>query len=459
MTSLLNITQDQYKQKLQARQTQGVLYTYLYRSSLVVAVLSLIVLALTVLNQNFGLVVVQYKIDPTTLSDEPLENLDKNQLGEILQQNAPRRILVLVRDTLAAVAPDQFTTLNLDQALGNVVFPEGINPSEQKITDLSDDQVLALLVENSTPSEMLTFVNTEVVGVDILKTYSFYESASNRAAIDAETTEKFPEATIEFRSWLSGRFLQNGQSANVNDIGVRTALIGSLWIMLVTILTALPLGVGAAIYLEEYATDNAVNRLIETNIRNLAGVPSIIYGILGLSIFVRALVFITSGSAFSGLGVEANANGRTILSAGMSLALLILPIIIINGQEAIRAVPRTIREASYGLGATKWQTISRQVLPAAIPGILTGTILAFSRAIGETAPLIVVGASTVLTSDPNNVFSPFTVIPIQIYNWTSRPQPEYQHIAAAAIIVLLILLLVLNTFAIILRNRYSKNLS
>ena len=459
MTSLLNITQDQYKQKLQARQTQGVLYTYLYRSSLVVAVLSLIVLALTVLNQNFGLVVVQYKIDPTTLSDEPLENLDKNQLGEILQQNAPRRILVLVRDTLAAVAPDQFTTLNLDQALGNVVFPEGINPSEQKITDLSDDQVLALLVENSTPSEMLTFVNTEVVGVDILKTYSFYESASNRAAIDAETTEKFPEATIEFRSWLSGRFLQNGQSANVNDIGVRTALIGSLWIMLVTILTALPLGVGAAIYLEEYATDNAVNRLIETNIRNLAGVPSIIYGILGLSIFVRALVFITSGSAFSGLGVEANANGRTILSAGMSLALLILPIIIINGQEAIRAVPRTIREASYGLGATKWQTISRQVLPAAIPGVLTGTILAFSRAIGETAPLIVVGASTVLTSDPNNVFSPFTVIPIQIYNWTSRPQPEYQHIAAAAIIVLLILLLVLNTFAIILRNRYSKNLS
>ncbi|MFZ4825817.1 MAG: phosphate ABC transporter permease PstA [Phototrophicaceae bacterium] len=459
MTSLLNITQDQYKQKLQARQTQGVLYTYLYRSSLVVAVLSLIVLALTVLNQNFGLVVVQYKIDPTTLSDEPLENLDKNQLGEILQQNAPRRILVLVRDTLAAVAPDQFTTLNLDQALGNVVFPEGINPSEQKITDLSDDQVLALLVENSTPSEMLTFVNTEVVGVDILKTYSFYESASNRAAIDAETTEKFPEATIEFRSWLSGRFLQNGQSANVNDIGVRTALIGSLWIMLVTILTALPLGVGAAIYLEEYATANAVNRLIETNIRNLAGVPSIIYGILGLSIFVRALVFITSGSAFSGLGVEANANGRTILSAGMSLALLILPIIIINGQEAIRAVPRTIREASYGLGATKWQTISRQVLPAAIPGILTGTILAFSRAIGETAPLIVVGASTVLTSDPNNVFSPFTVIPIQIYNWTSRPQPEYQHIAAAAIIVLLILLLVLNTFAIILRNRYSKNLS
>lgn len=458
MTTLLNITQDQYKQKLQARQTQGVLYSYLYRSSLVFAVISLIVLAITVLNENFGLVVVQYKIDPATLADEPLESLDKNQLGEILQQNAPRRILVLVRDTLSAVAPDQFTALSLEEALGNVAFPEGVD-SSLKITDLSDDQVLALLVENSTPAEMLTFVNTEVVGIDILKTYAFYESALNRDAIEAETAEKFPDATIEFRSWLSGRFLQNGHSANVNDIGIRTALIGSLWIMLVTILTALPLGVGAAIYLEEYATDNAVNRLIETNIRNLAGVPSIIYGILGLSIFVRALVFITSGNVFSGLGVTPNANGRTILSAGMSLALLILPIIIINGQEAIRSVPRTIREASYGLGATKWQTISRQVLPAAIPGILTGTILAFSRAIGETAPLIVVGASTVLTTDPSNVFSPFTVIPIQIYNWTSRPQPEYQHIAAAAIIVLLILLLTLNTVAIILRNRYSKNLS
>lgn len=458
MTTLLNITQEQYKQKLQARQTQGVLYSYLYRSSLVFAVLSLIVLAITVLNENFGLVVVQYKIDPATLADEPLESLDKTQLGEILQQNAPRRILVLVRDTLSAVAPDQFTALSLEEALGNVVFPEGVD-SSLKITDLSDDQVLGVLVENSTPSEMLTFVNTEVVGIEILKTYAFYESAFNRDAIEAETAEKFPEATIEFRSWLSGRFLQNGHSANVNDIGVRTALIGSLWIMLVTILTALPLGVGAAIYLEEYATDNAVNRLIETNIRNLAGVPSIIYGILGLSIFVRALVFITSGNVFSGFGFTPNANGRTILSAGMSLALLILPIIIINGQEAIRAVPRTIREASYGLGATKWQTISRQVLPAAIPGILTGTILAFSRAIGETAPLIVVGASTVLTTDPSNVFSPFTVIPIQIYNWTSRPQPEYQHLAAAAIIVLLILLLTLNTVAIILRNRYSKNLS
>ena len=156
MTSLLNITQDQYKQKLYARQTQGVLYTYLYRSSLVVAVVSLIVLAMTILNQNFGLVVVQYEIDPATLTDgEPLESLDKNQLGEILQQNAPRRVLVLVRDTLSAVDPSQFTSLSLDQALGNVVFPEGIDATEQTISDLADDQVLALLVENSTPDEML----------------------------------------------------------------------------------------------------------------------------------------------------------------------------------------------------------------------------------------------------------------------------------------------------------------
>jgi phosphate transport system permease protein len=179
---------------------------------------------------------------------------------------------------------------------------------------------------------------------------------------------------------------------------------------------------------------------------------------LGLAIFVRVLEEITSGSIF-GYGNPTTANGRTIISGAMTMALLILPILIINGQEAIRAVPSSLRQASYGLGATKWQTIWNVVLPNALPGILTGTILAVSRGIGETAPLIVVGASTFITSDPTGPFSKFTVIPIQIYRWTSEPQAEFKDVAAAAILVLLIILLSLNSFAIIMRNRFSRGRS
>ena len=212
---------------------------------------------------------------------------------------------------------------------------------------------------------------------------------------------------------------------------------------------------GAAVYLEEYAGDNPINRLIQTNINNLAGVPSIIYGMLGLAIFVRSLAAITSGAAFGANGDTA-ANGRTILSAGLTLALLVLPLLIINAQESIRAVPNSLRQASYALGATKLQTVLAHVLPNAIPGILTGTILSISRAFGETAPLVVVGAATYITLDPSGPFSRFTTLPIQIYQWTARPQDEYRHLAGAAILVLLILLLSLNAFAIILRNRYSR---
>jgi phosphate transport system permease protein len=201
--------------------------------------------------------------------------------------------------------------------------------------------------------------------------------------------------------------------------------------------------------------ENRINRLIQTNINNLAGVPSIIYGMLGLAVFVRMLEALTSGKMF-GLVDPTTANGRTILSAGLTLGLLILPLIIINAQEAIKSVPNSLRQAGQGLGATKWQTIWAHVLPNAMPGILTGTILAVSRAIGETAPLVVVGASTFITVDPTNPFSKFTTLPIQIYQWTSRPQDEFRNIAAAAIIVLLILLLTLNATAVLLRNRFSK---
>jgi phosphate transport system permease protein len=288
------------------------------------------------------------------------------------------------------------------------------------------------------------------------------DSLFNRGTIEAFVLEEFggEEENIEvyFRSWLRPSFIVTKQSSDPIATGVSTALLGTVWIVGITVLVAFPIGVGAAIYLEEYSTPNnkwanRFARLVETNIRNLAGVPSIIYGLLGLAIFVRALVDITSGSF---LGFEGN--GRTILSASLTMALLVLPVIIINAQEAIRAVPPSIREASYGLGATKWQTIWRQVLPAGMPGILTGTILGMSRAIGETAPLVVIGASTAIFVDPNGPFSSFTALPIQIYQWTARPQPEFRAVAAAAIIVLLVLLLLLNATAIFLRQYFRRKL-
>ena len=204
-------------------------------------------------------------------------------------------------------------------------------------------------------------------------------------------------------------------------------------------------------------TDTTLNRLIQTNISNLAGVPSIIYGMLGLAVFVRMLEGITSGRLFGAVTDPTTANGRTIISAGLTLALLILPLIILNAQEAVRTVPRSLRQASFGIGATRWQTIWHHVLPGAIPGILTGTILAVSRAIGETAPLVVIGASTFIVQDPSVPFSKFTTLPIQIYQWTAWLQEEFRNLAAAAILVLLVLLITLNATAVILRNRYARS--
>ena len=271
-----------------------------------------------------------------------------------------------------------------------------------------------------------------------------------------EADERFPGSQVYFRSWLTSSFISNSQSSEPLRAGVRTAILGSLWVVFITILFSFPVGVGAAIYLEEYARkERFLNRLIQTNINNLAGVPSIIYGMLGLAIFVRMLEFITSGAFLS--GGDTTANGRTIFSASLTLGLLILPLIIINGQEAIRAVPHSLRQAGFGLGATHWQVIWHHVLPSAMPGILTGTILAVSRAIGETAPLVVVGASTFIALDPKGPFSKFTVLPIQIYQWTSRPQDEFRNLAAAAILVLLVLLLTLNASAVLLRNRFNRS--
>ena len=239
--------------------------------------------------------------------------------------------------------------------------------------------------------------------------------------------------------WLSWDFLTRFPSRIPERAGIKSAILGSLWMMVLTASISFPLGVGAAIYLEEYAPRNWLTRLLQTNIANLAGVPSIVYGILGLAIFVR----------FMGLG-------RSVLAGAATLALLILPVVIISSQEALKAVPSSLREASYGVGATKWQTIRHQVLPVALPGILTGTILSLSRAIGETAPLIMIGALTFIAFSPTSPMDPFTVLPIQIFNWTAKPQADFHDLAAGAIIVLLFVLVVMNAAAIVLRNKYQK---
>jgi phosphate transport system permease protein len=313
-------------------------------------------------------------------------------------------------------------------------------------------------MDNRTRENIYELVQTDVLEPSIQETWPLLDSILHQGTIRAGVAEKYPKAQLRFVSWLDPQFVSKPQSDDPLKAGVRTAILGSLWTIAITVLVAFPLGVGAAIYLEEYATDNWLNRIIQTNINNLAGVPSIVYGMLGLALFVRMLEPLTSGSIL-GFSDPTTANGRTILSAGFTLALLILPMVIINAQEAIRTVPNSLRQASYGVGATRWQTIWTHVLPNAIPGILTGTILAVSRAIGETAPLVVVGAATLITFDPSGPFSKFTTLPIQIYQWTARPQSEFRNIAAAAIIVLLILLLGLNTAAILLRNRYSKRLT
>jgi phosphate transport system permease protein len=241
---------------------------------------------------------------------------------------------------------------------------------------------------------------------------------------------------------LNWTFLNSFPSRRAEAAGIKSALAGTLWLMVLVGLIAPPLGVGAAIYLEEYAPMNRLTRFIELNIANLAGVPSVVYGLLGLEIFVRWMRL-----------------ERSLLAGALTMSVLILPIVIIASREALRAIPISIRDGALALGATRWQAISRHVLPLAVPGMLTGQILAFSRAIGETAPLITLGALTFIAFLPTGPLSPFTVLPIQAFNWVSRPQEAFQKNAAAAIIVLLALLLVLNAGAIWLRSRLQRRLS
>jgi len=239
--------------------------------------------------------------------------------------------------------------------------------------------------------------------------------------------------------YLDWQFMNSLPSRKPENAGIYTALNGTIWLMFVVAPVTFIVGVGTAIYLEEYAKKNKFTSFIQVNIANLAGVPSVVYGLLGLTIFVRLLALDTS-----------------VIAAGLTMSLLILPVIIVSSQEAIRSVPNQLREASYGMGATKWQTIRRVVLPSAVPGILTGVILALSRAIGETAPLVVLGIPLFLNVIPNSIFDSFTALPMQIYNWTSRPDSEFHALAAAGIIVLLALLIIMNSIAVLIRNKFHK---
>ncbi|HRJ55284.1 MAG TPA: phosphate ABC transporter permease PstA [Anaerolineales bacterium] len=399
---------DAFNASLKTRYRVATIWQFAFLSALLIAILALTALLYNVVDGAFGYVAYDYKKDPATFTPIPVNELTKEDL------------LVILKENLSSGAYNKLE-------------------NEQKL-------------ETRTQGELYTLFLERLVQIDTKATWSMTDSLFRSAEIRAEAAEKYPDAQLEFRSWLTPQFLTTPMSSKAEFAGVRTAVLGSLWLVGIAILFALPVGVGAAIYLQEYAPKNWLTNIIQTNINNLAGVPSIVYGMLGLAVFVRTMEALTSGSAF---GVT-DSNGRTVLSAGLTMGILVLPLIIINAQEAIKAVPDSLRQAAFGVGATRWQTVWYHVLPNALPGILTGSILAISRALGETAPLIVVGASTFISLDPNGPFSKFTALPIQIYQWTTRPQSEFHAIAASAIIVLLVLLLTLNATAILLRNRFQR---
>ncbi len=401
--------QDQaFRHALSGRYRTATIWQGLFLSALLIAIISLTALIYNVVDGAFGYVAFEYKNDPAEFTSTPVAELTQAEL------------ITILKDNLSSGAYNK-----LDK--------------EQSMQKRSQADLYILFLER-------------LVQLDTKETWSMTNSLLNGEKIQAEVAEKYPDANLEFRSWLTPQFLVTPMSSKAEFAGVRTAVLGSLWLVGIALLFALPIGTGAAIYLQEYAPKNWFTAIIQTNINNLAGVPSIVYGMLGLAIFVRVLEPLTSGLLF---GVT-DSNGRTVLSAGLTMGVLVLPMIIINAQEAIKAVPDSLRQAAYGVGATRWQTVWHHVLPNALPGVLTGSILALSRALGETAPLIVVGASTFISLDPSGPFSKFTALPIQIYQWTTRAQSEFHAIAAGAIVVLLVLLLTLNATAVLLRNRFQK---
>ncbi len=271
---------------------------------------------------------------------------------------------------------------------------------------------------------------------DLNENYDLFTGWRDFGKIKSELKE---DQRLYLNPWLDFSYFQNNASRSPAIAGLRGAILGSLWVILIVTIFIVPVGTGAAIYLEEYAPKNAISRFIEVNVRNLAGVPSIVYGVLGLSLFVRAMQL-----------------GPSILSAALTLGLLVLPVVVIAAREGIRAVPDSLRQASYGLGASKWQTVSKVVLPYAAPSIATGVLLAIARAIGETAPLLLVGAAAFVPFDPTGPLSEYTVIPVQIYAWISESNPEFKNVAAAAITMLLTFLVLFNLMVLQVRKRFNR---
>lgn len=411
----MNIERTDFAPNLAGRKSRAAIWNVLFLTATAIAVLSLVTLLATLLDNCFGATILQYSVPLSEVdaSGKPLNELKAAELRAAWAKAAE----------LDIVSPGRVTILE----------------EEKPIAQRDEADLRNLLLH-------------EVLEPKVEKAWGLTETLTNAAAIQEIKERKYPDADLVFRSWISVEFLTNSPTRDVLLTGIRGALIGSLWIILLAVLISLPIGVGAAVWLEEYAGDTRLNRLIQTNIYNLAGVPSIIYGMLGLALFVRGLEPVTSGSLF---GVT-DVNGRTVFSAALTLSLLILPIIIINTQEALKAIPQSLRWSSYGVGATRWQTIWNHVIPAASDRILTGTVFGVSRALGETAPLVVVGASAFLTLDPAGLFSKFTTLPMQIYTLSQQPQTEFRHLAAAAIVVLMVLLLGLNSVAIVLRGNIKK---
>lgn len=403
---------EQIIRDIERRRRKGELWKAAFYAATAVAIFALVLLIINIINGAFGYVLVENEVQPTEL-------VASGNLSEL----SDAELIAILEERLSSGLVRRF---NFEEPL----------------------------VERSSAA-LIQLVEERVINPTIIASWNLGESLFRQDEI-AERASRNPTAVLTFRSWLSPRFLISPQNPRPQLAGIRTAMLGTIRVMLIVIITSFPIGVAAAIYLEEYADERKwYNRVIDINIYNLAGVPSIIYGLLGLAIFVRTMEPFTSGAMF-GIADPTTANGRTIISGGLTLSLLILPIIIINSREAIRAIPGSLRESSYGVGATKWQTIWHHVLPASMDRILTGTILAISRAVGETAPLVVIGASTFITVDPDSIFSKFTTLPIQIYQWSARPSDQFRNIAGAAIIVLLILMLTMNASAIILRNRIAN---
>ncbi len=460
--------EEQLQKNIARRNRQAKFWEYVFLASIILAIVSLLMLFFSIIRQTFSYVVVYNQVNPDTLADKPLEELSSDELTAVIitfyQSDANDLRTLVFNEVLGLSSSDQQAIRDRERAKETVTVKEiagdknkeyPAESAEKSIIRLTVPEYAQFIQLNFDDDALYDFVVEYVVQPLIVGSWPLDEYLLDRDSIDADIIqiedqlrEINDDPSIEvsepkLRSWLQWHLIVDTiDLSRPEDAGLRTAILGSLMMISITILVALPLGVGAAIYLEEYAQGGWMERLIQTNIDNLAGVPSIIYGILGLALFVRILDDITQG--------------RTILSAALTMALLILPVIIINAQEAIRSVPDSLRQASYGIGSTKWQTVWNHVLPNAMPGILTGTILAISRAFGETAVLVVVGSITRITVDPSGPLSRYTVLPLQIYALITQPQAQFRNVAAAGILLLLAILLSLNAAAVILRNRFSK---